>query len=155
MARPTNAEARADEIRAARRKKPGPVEQAGLKLTVDETRLDRNNYHYRFVKDDPNRIRQLGARDYDIAPESAKEDSNSLGTMTSALGGVNEEGRPYNMVLMRKHSVLHEDDLKEKQKPLDEIDEAIRRGQTGLPGQELKGSGVYTPGQNSIERVTR
>ena len=155
MARPTNAEARAEEIRAARRKKPGPVEQAGLKLTVDETKMDRTDWHYRFVKDDPNRVRQLHARDYDIAPEAAKEDGNSLSTQTSALGGVTETGAPYNMVLMRKHAVLHEDDLKEKQKPLDAIDEAIRRGQTGLPGQELKGSGVYTPGQNTIERVTR
>jgi len=155
MARPTNAEARAEEIRAARRKKPGPIEQAGLKLTVDETKMDRANYHYRFVKDDPNRIRQLQAADYDIATESAKEDSNSLGTVNSALGGVNEEGRPYNMVLMRKHEILHQDDMKEKQKPLDAIDEAIRRGQTGLPGQELTGGGVYTPGQNIIERVTR
>lgn len=157
MSRPTNVEARAAEIRANRRKKPGPIEQAGMKLTVDESALDRSEYHYRFVNDDANRIRQLQAQDYDIAPETAKEDSNSLGTANSALAGTDKEGRPFNTVLMRKHRVLFEDDLKEKQARMNAVDIAIQRGQErggSIPGQSLTGEGVYTPGQNTIEVLT-
>lgn len=145
---------RAEEVRRERRKKPGQVSLSGIKLSVDESKLDRNRYQYRFVNDKADRVRQLHAVDWDIAPEMAKEDTNSLGTTTTAIGGVTEKG-PYNMVLMRKEKDWFEADQKEKMRPLDEMDKAILRGQTGLAGQELKGEGVYTPGQNVIERVSR
>lgn len=146
----TDKNSRADEIRRNRRMKPGPIEAEGRKLTLEEGKLDRTEYQYRFVNDKSDRVRQLHARDWDIAPEAAKDDSNGLGTVNSALGGV-EEGKPYNMVVMRKHKVLFEDDHTRKMKPLDEMDDAIRRGHTDHKGNELHGKGIYTPGQNSIE----
>lgn len=149
--RQTSAEERAAKIRAERRKKPGQTIMAGIKLSVDESKLDRANYHYRHVNDKDGRVQQLVGQDYDIAPEIAKADSNSLGTVNSALAGT-EEGRPYNTVLMRKHKVLFDDDQKEKQAPLDAMDEAIRRG-ADHKANELRGAGVYTPGTNKIERA--
>lgn len=147
MSRPTNAESRAAEIRANRRMKAGSLEQAGYKLTVDESKLDRQNYVYRFANDKNGRVGQLHRRDWDIAPEGAKEDTNSMGTVSSAHAGI-EEGRPFNTVLLRKHRVLFEDDQKVKEEALFEVDKAMMGGRTGLPGQELKGPGVYTPGSD-------
>ena len=141
-------ETRSEIERRERRRKPGPVEQAGLKLTLDESKLDRNRFHYRFVNDKPERVRHLMANDYDIATEVAKPDSNSGGTVTSALAGVDERG-PYNTVLMRKERDWFEADQVEKMKPLDMMDDQIRRG-AEHQGQKLTGSGVYSPIQNQI-----
>ena len=147
-------ETRADEVRRERRFKPGDLQASGIKLQVDMSKLDTNTFTYRFANDRADRIRQLEARDYDIAPEFAKPDTNSGGTVNSAQAGF-DEGRPYNTVLMRKYRDWFDDDQKRKMAPLDEIDKAILRGKTDLPGHSLTGPGVYTPGQNAIERVSR
>lgn len=141
-------ETRAETVKRERRWKPGPVGQEGLKLHVDTSKLDPN-FHYRWVNDKSDRVRQMHAYDYDIAPTVAKPDSNSLGTVDSALGGVEEDGRPYNMVLMRKDREWFEQDQKRKMKPLDEMDEAIRRGNGTQTDPNAKG-GFYTPGQNQL-----
>lgn len=146
-------ETRADEVRRERRFKPGDLQASGIKLQVDMSKLDTNTFTYRFANDRPDRIRGLEARDWDIAPEFAKADTNSGGTVNSAVAGF-DEGRPYNTVLMRKYRDWFDADQKRKMEPLDEIDRAIARGAEHA-GQQLTGAGVYTPGQNLIERVGR
>jgi hypothetical protein len=143
---------RAEEVRQERRRKPGSVSHTGIKLSVDERKLDRKTYQYRFANDTENRVQQLEADDWDIAPEGgAKPDGNSMGTTNTAHAGV-IDGKPYNAVLMRKRKDWFEADQKEKQKPLDANEEAIRRGRTAEQNVELKGAGVYTPnGVNIIE----
>lgn len=144
---------RADEVRRERRRKPGQTVLANLKLSVDEAKLDRKTYEYRFVNDKDGRVQQLHAQDWDIAPEGAKEDNASLGSVNSAHAGVNE-GKPYQTVLMRKPKDWFDEDQKEKQRPLDEMEDAIRRGRTDHKANELRGAGVYTPGgANTIERA--
>ncbi len=149
VAKPT----RADEVRQQRRKKPGQVANVGIKLAVDENALDRGTYHYRFARSTGGRIQSLTANDYDIAPEGAKSDGNSLGTVNSVHGGVDDAGKPYDLVLMRKRQDWFEADQKEKMQPLDEMDEAIRRNNPTHKGNDMRGPGVYTPGTNSIERA--
>ncbi len=138
---------RADEVRQERRKRPGLAAYSGIKLMVDETKLDRNTYQYRFANDTPGRIPQLMALDYDPAPE--------MGKVTSAHAGVSEGGQPYNTVLMRKRRDWFDDDQREKQRPLDEIDDAIRRGNINHPANQLNGNGgFYTPDTgNTLERA--
>lgn len=149
-ARPT----RADGVRQERRRKPGQTAHSGIKLALDESRLDRGTYQYRFVNDQDMRVKQLEAQDWDIAPEGAKADGNSLGSASSTIGGTSESGKPYNTVLMRKRKDWFEADQREKQKPLDAMEEAIRRGNTAEQKTDLKGPGVYTPnGVNIIERA--
>lgn len=148
QARPT----RAEEVRQERRKKPGQTVLANLKLAVDESKLDRKNFAYRYANDKNGRVQQLHAVDWDIAPEGAKDDTNSLGSVNSTHAGV-DEGKPFNTVLLRKKRDWFEADHKEKQRPLDEMEEAIRRGNTEHKANELRGAGVYTPGQNTIERA--
>lgn len=142
-------ESRAETTRRERRWTPGPLDKVGLKLSVDETKLDRDRFHYRFVNDKADRVRSLTAYDYDIAPEAAKPDTNDLGTVTSAHGGTEDNGRPYNMVLMRKERDWFDADQKRKMKPLDEMDEAIRRGNGTTTNPQAK-EGFYTPGQNQV-----
>lgn len=137
--------ARAESVRQERRKKPGQTAHAGLHFAVDESKLDRKTYQYRHVNDRDGRVQRLEAEDWDIAPEGAKSDTNSLGTVTSTHAGVTE-GKPYNAVLMRKRKDWFEADQKEKQKPLDVIETAIKRGNPNHQGNDLKGPGVYTPG---------
>lgn len=143
---------RADTVRQERRRKPGSVAHTGIKLSVDERKLDRKTYQYRFANDKDGRVQRLEAEDWDIDPSQAKEDTNSLGTVSSAHAGV-IEGKPFNAVLMRKRKDWYEADQKEKQRPLDEIEATIRRGKGASASGELSGEGVYTPGQNVIDRA--
>ncbi len=137
---------RAEAVRSERRRRPGSASNAGLRLALDESKLDRNTYNYRHVRDEGNRVPQLEAQDWDIVRDSGvKPDSTSMGSTATTHGGT-DEGKPYGLVLMRKRKDWFEADQKEKQRPLEEIDQAIRRGNPQHKGNELRGSGVYTPG---------
>jgi hypothetical protein len=142
---------RAETVRQERRRKPGSIANPGIKLSVDESRLDRNTYHYRHVNDVGNRVAQLEAQDYDIVRDGeVKPDGAGLGSVPTTHGGIDDSGKPYGMVLMRKRKDWFEADQKEKQKPLDEMEQAIRRGNPTHKGNDLKGSGVYTPGADEF-----
>lgn len=145
---------RAEETRRARRMKPGDVAKTGIRLGLDEEKLDGNKV-YRWVKDDPARIAHMEKLDYDIVDEPVKQDSNGVGTIPTAHGGVGENGKPYGMVLMAKYKDWYEADQKEKRKPLDEMDEAIRRGKAHeKSGEAANLGGAYTPEgvTNSVSR---
>lgn len=139
------ATSRAEAVRQERRKKPGQTAHPGIHFAVDESKLDRKTFQYRFVNDKDGRVQRLHNEDWDVAPEGAKDDSNSLGSVSSAQAGV-IEGKPYSAVLMRKRKDWFEADQKEKQQPLDAIETAIKRGNPNHQGNDLKGAGVYTPG---------
>lgn len=151
----TTRSARAEETKRERRRKPGSTTHPGIKLAVDEGKLDRATYQYRFVKDEGTRLQQLHAQDWDPVTEKVKDDSNGLGTVNSTHGGSDEAGKPYNMILVRKPKDWFEDDQTEKQRPLDEMDKAIMQGVDHQKNASLslRGEGVYTPGTNTIERA--
>ncbi len=140
---------RAEDSRRERRMKPGELEAGGLKLSLDENKLDRNQFQYRFAADRPGRVQQLQRQDWDVVTDDVKPDANGLGSVVTAPAGV-DEGKPYNHVLMRKYKDWYKADQKIKQRPLDEIDQAIRRGQDSTAAT-LRGQGIYTPDSvNSI-----
>ncbi len=146
------AETRAEKVREERRRKPGAVLMSGIKLGVDQSLLDPNFTH-RWVNDKGNRVQQLEAADWDPVTEAVKADSDGSGTVQTKIVGT-DAGKPYSAILMRKRKDWFQADKKEAQKPLDETDEAIRRGlnhQKDSP--ELAGSS-YTPGgRNTISRA--
>lgn len=143
--------ARADEVRQERRKRPGQGGPAGIKLALDESKLDRNTYHYRFARSSGGRLQSLHADDYDVAPEAARKDTT--GSINAVHGGVDDAGKPYELVLLRKRRDWFEADQKEKLKPLDEMDEAIRRNNPNHKANDMRGPGVYSPGINSMEKA--
>lgn len=148
---------RAEEIRQERRRQPGATVMAGIKLAVDETKLDRKTFEYRWAKDFGGRMPQLHSEDWDAAPENAVIGSSGAGSVGTKIGGTDEAGKPYNMVLLRKRKDWFKADQKEKQLPLNEMDDAIRRGDNHLKDNPEAKDGFYTPGgQNAVEtRSTR
>lgn len=143
---------RAEEVRQERRRAAGSVVATGIKLAVDESKLDRTHYEYRFVKDFGARMVSLHGDDWDPAPEQAVIGSTGEGTVGSKIGGTDPSGKPYNMVLMRKRKDWFKADQKEKQKPLDEMDAAIRRGTNHQAETGADAPAFYTPGGgNRIE----
>lgn len=144
---------RAETTRRERRMRPGSVVASGEKLGLDESRLDRGQYTYRWVKEEGNRVEILKKQDWDVVDdEEAKSDGTGLGTVPTQHGGVGESGKPYGLVLMKKYRDWYEDDQKRKRKPLDTMEQAIRSGtaheQAGTP--ELAGV-AYTPGTNALD----
>lgn len=145
---------RANEERRERRRVRGATAMSGQKLTVDESKLDRKRYAYRWVKDQGARMPQMHAEDWDIDDSGAVVGNQGLGTVGSKIGGTDDNGKPYSMVLMRKERDWFESDRKEKQAVLDEIDNSIRRGTVHHKNEADLGEDVsYTPGgSNTISR---
>jgi hypothetical protein len=144
---------RAEQTRRERRMKPGSIIATGEKLSLDESRLDRKLYNYRWVKDEGNRVEILKKQDWDLVDdEAAKTDGTGLGSVPAQHGGVGESGKPYNMVLMKKYRDWYDEDQKNKRKPLDAMEKAIRSGTAHEQAGETELSGVaYTPGTNSLD----
>lgn len=136
---------RADEVRQERRRQPGATIAAGIKLGVDESKLDRNTYEYRWANETGSRLQQLHANDWDVAPEMAIQSSDSGGTVNSKVAGTDDNGKPFNAVLMRKRKDWFREDQKAKQKPLDDMDEAIRKGVVHQQSEPSLREGAYTP----------
>ena len=148
---------RAEQTRRERRMKPGDVVATGEKLSLDESRLDRNTYTYRWVKAEGNRVEILKKKDWDLVDdEDAKTDGTGLGSVPTQHGGVGESGKPYGLVLMKKYRDWHEEDQKAKRKPLDAMEQAIRKGTAHEQAGETELSGVsYTPGTNTLDAPQR
>ena len=142
--------ARAEEVRSERRRKRGSTTISGLKLHVDPDRMDPG-YEYRWVNDKGGRVQAMYDNDWDKVEDGALSDAP--GTVPSKTVG-SDGGKPLNAILMRKRKEYYEADFKEKQKPLDEMDEAIRRGVNHTRSEpELGGDVAYTPGgSNTVSR---
>lgn len=149
MAEPASARpTRAEEMRTERRRNPGATTHYGVKLHVPDDKKDPL-YEHRFVNDTADRIEAMKADDWDPAPID--------GTTVSARHvGTDSGGKSIKAVLMRKRKDWYEADQKEKRKPLDEMEQSIRRGtahqKTNEP--ELAGDVTYTPG-NGINILDR
>lgn len=143
---------RADNERRERRMKPGSVVANGIKLGFDESKFDRNAIQLRWVRED--RVQHLYRQDWDVVSEAdAKQDTTSLGSLPEAQGGIDEAGKPYRMVLMKKFKDWYDADQAKKQSRIDEKDEQIRRGKNTDPDAQKLGA-TYTPnGVNIIDPI--
>lgn len=145
---------RASEVRTERRRKPGSVVHTGIQLGVDKSKLDEDNYAYRLVNDANGRVQQLEAQDWDIATEQGALIGSTGGGSVQSKHAGHIEGKAFNAVLMRKPRAMHTEDQAAKQKPLDEMEEAIRRGQNHASAEPQLASGTYTPGGgNTLARA--
>lgn len=141
---------RADAERNERRRKPGATTISGLKLHVAPELLDPA-YEYRWVNDEPGRVAGMYDNDWDKVED--KRIAKGEGTVpTVHVSGASPT--PVKAVLMRKRKEWYEADQKEKQKPLDEMDQSIRRGVNHEQQEpELRGGVAYTPGgSNTVSR---
>ena len=139
---------RIEEIRA-RRKERGSVDVSELnqKLSVPEDQKDPR-FTYRMVLDTGNRIHDLKAKDWDVAPgATASGDPRNVGvgTVIERMGNTRTVPKPERHVLMRKPKEFYEEDHARKAAKIKKDEEAIVR--TGAVGgaEGLSGPGSYIP----------
>lgn len=146
---------RNEQIKTERRRRnTGALGGRRQRLWVDETKLDREKYEYRFVNDDATgRLHQLTVQDdWEIVPDrdgEVKPDGSDLGARASTIAGVQANGAPLRSVLCRKLKTYYEDDQREKSRAIDEKEASLKSG--AVPG--AGGAGMYVPaGGISIDR---
>ena len=145
---------RNDQIKQERRRRQD-FSGKRMRLTVNESALDRENFAYRWVVNDPERLYQLTATDdWDIVPDRDNAVvTNGSGTGAEAAhdGGMGATGRPVRQVLLRKPKALHEEDKAQLQRRIDEKEDSAAHGNVdgGL------GDHKYAGGQTTITRGSR
>ena len=142
---------RTEEVKSQRRRRSDSGAAAGLKLHVPEDMKDKN-FEYRWVNDRPGRVHQLTKQDdWDIV-STDRPDQLTAAAEGSVMRRAVDKATGDSAVLLRKPMQYHEADRLEKQKPVDEIEKALRRGPA--PSSEgISGSEAYVPGgKNSIGR---
>ena len=126
----------------AKRNKRVPFGVARTKLAIEQT---LEGYHMHWVNDTPGRIGQAMAGDYTfVDPKEINLDSTRDNKVT-VLVGTQEDGSPMNAYLMKIPLEFYYDDQEAGQKPLDQIDNAIRGGQLSAPGDSS--AGRYVPAE--------
>ena len=135
------------EIRAKRAQR-GAMDVSGMnqKLSIPEDKKDPR-FTYRMVLDVGNRVHDLKAKDWDMAPgETAEGDARNMGTGTviERMGNVRTVPKPERHVLMRKPKEFYEEDKAREQAKIKEHEKAIVRGQArNAEGQSEPG--MYIP----------
>lgn len=137
---------RVDEIRKNRT----PLTGSHLRLTA----VTDPNYHYRWVNDDPGRIALFEKAGYTVVQANNAHSHDGIGSsVASVAAGLNPEGRERRMVLMHIPREIHEDDILEKRRIVDETEEPIRDARIGKATRPMKANeeqsgddgGFYTP----------
>jgi hypothetical protein len=147
MSRP----ARTEEVQVQRRRRSDSGAVAGLKLHVPEDMKDPN-FEYRWANDKPGRIHQLTVQDDWDVVSTDRPDQLTAAAEGSVMKRSVDKSSGDNAVLLRKRKDYFEADRREKQKPVDELEKALRAGPA--PSAEgISGSEAYVPnGKNTIGR---
>jgi hypothetical protein len=116
------------------------------RLQVDESQLDRENFEYRWVNDDAQRVYAMTVQDdWEIVadPEGKiKTNVKGDGTKVSVVAGVGDRGVPVNAILMRKPKAYYDADYAALMRKIDETEAGMKQGAT--PGTS-KGDAEYMP----------
>ena len=106
------------------------------RLAVNEAALDHENFVYRFVNDDGNRLHQLTVQDdYEVVQDRdnlIRTDGAGTGAEVAVPVGETSKG-PLRAVLVRKPRKYYDEDAKAKAARIDEVEVAIKRGAAGGP----------------------
>lgn len=132
---------RQEETKERRRRRDTVGLGGNFKLHVPETEKDPN-FQYRWVNDEPGRVRQFTVEDdYDVV-SSSTVDSNSMGTTTER---VVSQSTGKNAVLLRKPKKYFEADQAQKQEVINARENAMKRA-APVSAEGLSGSHAYVPG---------
>lgn len=124
----------------AGRQKRVPLGQTRQKMAVEPNKGKTG----RWINDWPGRIEAAQAAGYDFVPDTSKTDSEGRAPHRQMRVGVKEDGTPLIAYYMEIPDKFYREDQKAKQKEVDKIDDAIRRGNVhGAVGQD----GRYIPSQ--------
>lgn len=111
------------------------------RLALDESALDKENFVYRFVNNEPGRIETMTQQDdWEVVQDrdnKIKGDSTGQGSEVSVHAGDGATGSPLRTVLLRKPKQFQDEDRRKMQRQIDESEAALRQGQ--VPGDGAKG----------------
>lgn len=140
---------RAEQVRKSRRHERGATVHTGMKMAVDESKLDLKNYVYRHVNDTPGRIQAMTeGGEWDVVEDPNKQiksDATGEGTSVSVVVGTAAGGAPVRSVLLREPRWIYDEDQKAKAKNLDKTMAAIKRGKPETADREITGDVGYVP----------
>ena len=138
---------RNEQIKAERRRRNTDALQGKRRrLGVDESQLDRENYEYRWVNDENNRIHAMTVQDdWEVVQDrdgKVKPDAVSDGAKVTTVVGVGERGAPVNAVLLRKPKAYYDADYAALQRKIDETEAGMK---AGVAPSASKDGSEYTP----------
>jgi hypothetical protein len=139
-------------VKKAERKKRVPLGNPRAKLQIDGYDIP-NNKVARWVNDHPGRLAAAEAAGYAFIEDSAVSVGEGPGDQRDNLSakvcrnvGVKEDGSPLKAYLMVIDKDLYDEDQREKQRQIDEIDEAIKggniQGEVGVDGRYIPAEGI-------------
>jgi hypothetical protein len=146
--------ARGEQIKATRRRRnTDALGGKRRRLAVDESKLDRDNYEYRFINADPDRVRAFTVEDdWDIVQDrdgATKVDGDSAGSEVSVqAGGASGSQR---QILVRKPKNLYNDDFAAQQRRIDATENALKHG--SVPGGDAEST--YVPNKGEAPMTVR
>ena len=110
------------------------------RLAIDESLLDRENFAYRWINDEPGRIHQMTVQDdWDIV--SDRDNATGTGSEMSEQVGSGVKGSPLRAVLVRKSKKYLDEDKAQRQRLIDEQEQGLTRG--AAPGTDS--ANLYQP----------
>ena len=114
-----------------RRRNPDGLQGKRRRLAVNEAALDRENFEYRWVNDDGNRIHTLTVEDdWDVVTQTATTDSHAMGAGNQKRVGTGEQGVPVNAILLQKPKRYYDEDDAQKQRRIDASEQALKEKPT-------------------------
>ena len=143
--------ARGAKIKSERRRRDG-ISLSGYRdrLHVDEQLLDRENFSYRWINDEPGRVYQMTQQDdWDIV--SDRDSDSGMGSETANQVGSGAEGSPLRAILVRKPKEYFDEDKNKKQRHIDEAESAMQSSGDNpgvTPG--AKQDGQYQPRSQTV-----
>lgn len=131
-----------------RRRKRGGGELHGRRLAVVKSKLDFDNFEYRWINDDPGRIYAMTQEDdWDFITDNGEKDDNAdMGARISQVVGVNADGSKKVSFLCRKRKDFYKEDQAAKAKELDKQLAQMRSGQdrSGAPQHDyVPATGIH------------
>ena len=106
------------------RKKRIPLGTPQAKLAVP----GRKGFVRRWINDSPGRLLRAEEADWTPVIDDIESEEKGRAVGKNALVGTKEDGSPLYAYLMEIPEDIYNEDQKAKQKPLDEFDDALRRG---------------------------
>jgi hypothetical protein len=106
------------------------------RMSVDMSKLDQENYAYRWVNDVGNRLHAMTVQDdWDVVQDrdgSIKPNATGTGSEVSVVVGTDNGGAPIRSVLLRKRKEYYNDDAAAKTRAIDEKEAGLKTG--AVPG---------------------
>lgn len=130
----------------------GPGRRTRVPFGATQQKLSyppRPGFHRHWFRDDPGRVERAKAAGYDHVtdPQTSRP--------VTRLGGAAEGGGGLDMYLMEQPQHWHDEDVALGQKPVDEIDRAIRHGAIGREKAGGESETRYQPEGRGIKITAR